>query len=79
MVIRGGMNISAEEVEFVLYKHPKVLNVAIVGMPDERLGERCCAYVELKPGEKSLTVEEVQALWNRKRWPSTNGRSELKS
>ncbi|MCD6153173.1 MAG: acyl--CoA ligase [Syntrophobacterales bacterium] len=74
IVIRGGMNISAEEVEFILYKHPKVLNVAIVGMPDERLGEKCCAYVELKPGEKSLTLEEVQAFMEQEKvakykWP----------
>lgn len=74
IVIRGGMNISAEDVEFVLYKHPKVLNVAIVGMPDERLGERCCAYVELKPGEESLTIEEAQAFMEEEKvakykWP----------
>jgi acyl-CoA synthetase (AMP-forming)/AMP-acid ligase II len=74
IVIRGGMNISAEEVEFILYKHPKVLNAAIVGMPDERLGERCCAYVELKPGEETLTVEEVQAFMEKEKvakykWP----------
>jgi acyl-CoA synthetase (AMP-forming)/AMP-acid ligase II len=74
IVIRGGMNISAEEIEFILYKHPRVLNVAIVGMPDERLGERCCAYVELKPGEETLTVEEVQAFMKKEKvakykWP----------
>lgn len=58
IIIRGGMNISAEQVEFILYKHPKIANVAVVGMPDERLGERCCAYVEVKSGE-SITLEEV--------------------
>lgn len=74
IVIRGGMNISAEEVEFILYKHPKVLNVAIVGMPDEKLGEKCCAYVELKPGEEPLTIEEAQAFMEQEKvakykWP----------
>ena len=59
IIIRGGMNISAEEVEFLLYEHPKVLNVAVVGYPDAKLGERACACVELKPGETSLTLEEV--------------------
>ncbi|HPQ44672.1 MAG TPA: class I adenylate-forming enzyme family protein [Syntrophales bacterium] len=74
IIIRGGMNISAEEVEFILYKHPQILNVAIVGMPDDKLGERCCAYVEIKPGEKGLTVEEAQAFMEQEKvakykWP----------
>lgn len=45
IVIRGGMNISAREIEEHLLFHPAVANVAAVGMPDERLGERVCAYV----------------------------------
>jgi len=61
IIIRGGMNISAEEVESILYRNPKVLNVAVVGMPDERLGEKCCAYVELKPGE-DISLQEVQTF-----------------
>lgn len=73
IIIRGGMNISAEDVEFVLYKNPKVINVAVVGMPDERLGERCCAYVELKEGE-TLDLQEVQAFMQKEgvakyKWP----------
>lgn len=61
IIIRGGMNISAEEVESILYRNPKVLNVAVVGMPDERLGEKCCAYVEPKSGE-TMSLEDVQAF-----------------
>lgn len=61
IIIRGGMNISAEEVESILYRSPKVVNAAVVGMPDQILGERCCAYVEVKPGE-TLSLEEVQAF-----------------
>ena len=73
IIIRGGMNISAEEVEFILYKNPKVVNVAVVGMPDERLGERCCAYVEPKEGQ-ALSLEEVQAFMEKEgvakyKWP----------
>lgn len=73
IIIRGGMNISAEEVEFILYKNAKVVNAAVVGMPDERLGERCCAYLELKENE-TLTVEEVQAFMEKEnvakyKWP----------
>ncbi|HVW43898.1 MAG TPA: AMP-binding protein [Amycolatopsis sp.] len=45
IIIRGGLNISARELEDLLAEHPAVGNVAVVGMPDERLGERVCAYV----------------------------------
>lgn len=58
MIIRGGQNISPGEVEQILYKHPKIDKVAVVGMPDERMGEKVCAFVVTKNGE-SLTLEEV--------------------
>ncbi|TGD37069.1 cyclohexanecarboxylate-CoA ligase [Brevibacterium aurantiacum] len=45
IIIRGGMNISAREVEDYLIEFPDVANVAVVAMPDEKLGEKCCAYV----------------------------------
>ncbi|GAA1365023.1 medium-chain fatty-acid--CoA ligase [Arthrobacter rhombi] len=45
IIIRGGMNISAREVEDELLQSPGVANVAVVAMPDERLGEKCCAFV----------------------------------
>jgi acyl-coenzyme A synthetase/AMP-(fatty) acid ligase len=51
IVIRGGLNISARELEELLAEHPRVAAVAVVGMPDERLGERVCAYVVPAPGE----------------------------
>jgi non-ribosomal peptide synthetase component E (peptide arylation enzyme) len=49
------------------------MNVAVVGMPDQRLGERCCAYVELKPGE-ALTLKDVQGFMEQNnvakyKWP----------
>jgi len=73
IIIRGGMNISAEEVEFILYRHPKVVNAAVVAMPDPTLGEKCCAYLELKPGE-SVTLQDVQAFMEKEKvakykWP----------
>jgi cyclohexanecarboxylate-CoA ligase len=61
IVIRGGMNISAREVEEHLLRHPAVRDVAVVGMPDERLGEKVCAYVVLADPESSLTLAEVTA------------------
>lgn len=60
VIIRGGENIPVVEVENVLFTHPKVAGVAVVGMPDPRLGERACAFVIPKPGE-SLTLPELVA------------------
>ncbi|MEB3102106.1 AMP-binding protein [Ferviditalea candida] len=58
IIIRGGENIPVAEIENLLYEWDKVRDVAIVGMPDERLGERACAYLVLKDGE-SVTFEEM--------------------
>lgn len=62
IVIRGGMNISARELEDHLVTHPKVGMVAIVGMPDERLGEKVCAYVVPADPGSPPTLEELNAL-----------------
>ncbi len=59
LIIRGGVNISPVDIENVLFSHPKIVNAAVVGMPDERLGERACAFVVLERGE-TLSLEEVQ-------------------
>jgi cyclohexanecarboxylate-CoA ligase len=59
IIIRGGMNISAREVEEHLMRHPAIENAAAVGMPDERLGEKVCVYVILATGVDSLTLPEV--------------------
>jgi len=50
IIIRGGENVPVAEVEELLYRHPAVRDAAVVGMPDERLGERGCAVVTLKEG-----------------------------
>ena len=50
IIIRGGENIPVVEVEGLLYRHPAIAEVAIVGYPDERLGERACAFVKLRDG-----------------------------
>jgi len=62
LIIRGGENIPVVEVENVLFAHPKVASVAIVGMPDPRLGERACAFVIPKPGESPTLAELVAFL-----------------
>ena len=51
MLIRGGENVPVVEIEALLYKHPAVLDAALVGYPDARLGERGCAWVVLRPGQ----------------------------
>ncbi len=50
VLIRGGENVPVFEIEALLYRHPAVAMAAIVGYPDERLGERACAFVVTKPG-----------------------------
>lgn len=51
VIIRGGENIPVVEIENLLYRHPAVLQAAIISYPDERMGERACAAVVLKPGQ----------------------------
>jgi long-chain acyl-CoA synthetase len=60
MIITGGFNIYPREVEEVLYANPKVLEAAVIGVPDERSGERVKAFVVLKEGENA-TEEEIVA------------------
>lgn len=61
LIIRGGENISAKEVEDVLHNHPAIAEAAVVAMPDERLGETPVAYVVLRKG-KSVAFEELKAF-----------------
>ncbi|HEY2214695.1 MAG TPA: AMP-binding protein [Acidimicrobiales bacterium] len=59
VIVRKGENISAKEIEDLLYTHPKVIEVAVIGLPDATRGERVCAVVQLAEGERALTLEEV--------------------
>ncbi len=61
IIISGGENISTIEVEQALYKHPAVLDAAVVARPDEKWGETPCAFVTLKEGE-SATEEDIIAF-----------------
>ncbi|EIP0509601.1 medium-chain fatty-acid--CoA ligase [Escherichia coli] len=67
IIVRGGENISSREVEDILLQHPKIHDACVVAIPDERLGERSCAYVVLKAPHHSLSLEEVVAFFSRKR------------
>ncbi|QCK86328.1 cyclohexanecarboxylate-CoA ligase [Phreatobacter aquaticus] len=61
IIIRGGENIPVVEIEGLVYKHPDINDVAIVAMPDDRLGERACAFVTTRPGTK-VTLGDVTAF-----------------
>ena len=59
IIIRKGENISAKEIEDVLYAHDKVGSVAVIGLTDRNRGERVCAVVETAPDSDDLTFEEM--------------------
>jgi acyl-CoA synthetase (AMP-forming)/AMP-acid ligase II len=59
IIIRKGENIAAKEVEDVLYDHPAVAEVAVVGLPDAGLGERCCAVIVARDGAASPTLTDI--------------------
>jgi fatty-acyl-CoA synthase len=61
MIIRGGENVYPREVEEYLYRHPKIQDVQVFGVADDKYGEELCAWVRLRAGE-SLTEREVQAF-----------------
>jgi cyclohexanecarboxylate-CoA ligase len=61
VIVRKGENISAKEIEDLLYTHPQVAEVAVIGLPDPARGERVCAVVQLAEGAGGLTLDDVVA------------------
>ena len=61
MIIRGGENVYPREIEEFLYRHPKVQDVQVIGVPDARYGEAVCAWVKLRAGE-TATDEDIRAF-----------------
>jgi fatty-acyl-CoA synthase len=61
MIIRGGENVYPREIEEFLYCHPKIKDVQVIGVPDERYGEEIMAWVALKPGEVA-TSDDLRAF-----------------
>jgi fatty-acyl-CoA synthase len=61
MVIRGGENVYPREIEEYLYRHPKIQDVQVIGVPDPRYGEELCAWVRLRDGE-AASAEEIRAF-----------------
>ncbi len=62
IIISGGENISSLEVEEVLYRHPRVMEAAVVAVPDEKWGEVPCAFVDLSPGDEPVGAEDIIAF-----------------
>ncbi len=61
IIISGGENISSLEVEEALYKHPDVMEAAVVAKPDEKWGETPCAFVTLKPTANAVDADDIIA------------------
>jgi fatty-acyl-CoA synthase len=59
IIISGGENISTIEIEDVLYRHPAVMEVAVVARPDEKWGESPCAFITVRPGMEAVSEEEI--------------------
>ncbi|MDR7519975.1 MAG: AMP-binding protein [Armatimonadota bacterium] len=70
LIIRGGVNVPPAPIEAALSSHPQIKSVAVVGLPDERLGERICAFVEPKgtPPDLGSLIEWAKAQNLPKRW-----------
>jgi cyclohexanecarboxylate-CoA ligase len=62
VIVRKGENISAKEIEDLLYTHPKVVEVAVIGLPDSDRGERVCAVVQLADDAGNLELDDVVAF-----------------
>jgi fatty-acyl-CoA synthase len=60
MVVRGGENIYPRELEEFLYGHPDIVDVQIVGVPDERYGEELCAWIRPREGAEPITAESLR-------------------
>jgi fatty-acyl-CoA synthase len=63
LIIRGGENVSPREIEEFLYGHPDIVDVQVVGVPDQRFGEEVCAFVQAKAGS-SLDTDSVRDFCN---------------
>ena len=61
MIIRGGENVYPREIEEYLFRHPKIQDVAVFGVPDQRLGETVAAWVKLRDGEQA-TADDIRAF-----------------
>jgi fatty-acyl-CoA synthase len=66
MIIRGGENVYPREIEEFLYSHPDIVDVQVIGVPDEKYGEEIMASIKLRDGAEPLTVEALRAFCQEK-------------
>ncbi len=66
IILRGGENISAREIENLISFHPDVQDVAVIGMPDQEMGERICAYIQKTRNDVEMTLEGLVAFLKEK-------------
>jgi fatty-acyl-CoA synthase len=62
MIIRGGENVYPREIEEFLYSHPDIVDVQVIGVPDERYGEEIMAWVKLREGAPALSADDIRAF-----------------
>ena len=74
MFIVGGFNAYPAEIENMILAHPSVAQVAVVGVPDQRMGEVGCAFVIPRPGA-TIDADELDRVVPRRRWPTTRCRA----
>lgn len=67
IILRGGENISAAEIENLISLHPDVADVAVIGMPDEEMGERICAYIQKRHEDVRITLDSVVSFLKAKK------------
>ena len=75
IIIRGGINIAPREIEELLVAFPEVERAAVIGLPDDRLGERTCACVVLRPGTSLDFDTMCRAARRRPGWRCSSARS----
>ena len=73
MVIRGGENVYPREIEEFLYRHPKIQDVQVVGVPDQKYGEELCAWVKLRAARRRRRRRSAASA--RARSPTTRSRA----
>jgi fatty-acyl-CoA synthase len=62
MIIRGGENVYPREIEEFLYSHPDIVDVQVIGVPDEKYGEEIMAWVKVRDGSEPVTAESLRAF-----------------
>ena len=79
IILRNAENISAVEIENVLISYPGIADVTVIGLPDPRTGERCCAIVVMADGAPPVTLADLARTARSTGWPPTRSPSSSRS